>query len=147
MRRMHHATSWRCSTIIGFVGLMSLLLSAPFTAAVAQNTLMITAADAGQDTASEAATVITLLSEALEKGTVRVIVRLATAAQTGSNLLSAQEAVTQQAAMAQAREGLLASLSDHHVAGVKHFQHLPYLAMSVDEAALEALMGHQAVAR
>ena len=147
MRHGQHATSWRFATIIGFVGLLWLFLSASVTPAAAQKALEMTATDTGQDPASEAAALTALLSEALEHGTVRVIVQLATGAPRGSQLLSAQEATTQQAAIAQAREGLLASLSDHYVADVKHFQHLPHLAMTVDEAALEALVGHQAVAR
>jgi subtilisin len=147
MRHVHHALSRYFPTFIGFVGLIFLLLSVPLTTAAAQNALNITAADAAQDTSSEEVALTTLLSEALEKGTVRVIVKLATGAQTGSHLSSAQEAIAQQAAIAQAQEGLLASLSDHHVANVEQFQHLPYLVMTVDEMALEALIGHQAVAR
>jgi subtilisin len=147
MRHMHHALRWRCSTIIGMVGLMFLSLSVPWTAVATQNASQGTAADAGQDPASEAAALTTLLSEALENGTVRVIVKVAHVAATGGTVLGAQEAVTQQATIAQAQEGLLASLAAHNVANVRRFQHLPYLALKVDEAALEALMGHQAVAR
>jgi subtilisin family serine protease len=142
-----HATSGRCSTVIGLVGLLLLLLAAPLAAAAAQNTPTIPAAEAGQDPASEAAAVTTLLSEALENGTVRVIVQFATVAPLGSSLRSAQEAAIHQAAIAQAREDLLASLVNHQVTRVQSFQHLPYVAMTVDEAALEALIGHPAVAR
>jgi subtilisin family serine protease len=61
--------------------------------------------------------------------------------------VSASEAVTHQAAIAQAQEGLLASLSAHPLARVKRFHHLPYLALTVNEAALETLMGDPTVAR
>ena len=52
-----------------------------------------------------------------------------------------------QSAIAQGQDQLLAALTGHRISGIKRFQYLPYMAMTVDEAGLGELINYAAVVR
>lgn len=86
-----------------------------------------------------------LLAKAKAKGSARIIVRLNTSFQPEGLLSGPQAAKAQQARISRIQTQLQEAVSRHHVKSVKKFKHLPFIAMKVDSAALDALMANSLV--
>ena len=82
-----------------------------------------------------------LFTVAGQSGFVRIIVGLNTAFQP-MGALPAPQAQGQITAIAQAQNGLLASLAGHNISNIKQFKHIPYMAMEVDTSALSSLVNN-----
>ncbi|MCG2767823.1 MAG: S8 family serine peptidase [Anaerolineae bacterium] len=80
-----------------------------------------------------------LLAKAQANGQVRVIVGLRVPFKPEDELVRAQAVDAQRARIAQAQRDLLAQLSAHNVTNVKTSKLFPYMAMTVDVAALQYL--------
>lgn len=85
-----------------------------------------------------------LASKAAEKGSVKIIVQLKSSFQPEGNL-SADAAKSQQASIATAQDTLVSSLSAYKVTEVKKFKTIPFVAMNVDTAAINALKSSPSV--
>ena len=84
-----------------------------------------------------------LIAQARSEGRVRVIVGLGDQGSSGASSASSFKDAAARAAMVsrvdRAQQALLARMSSHRVSSVRKFKYIPYLAMEVDAAALEAL--------
>ena len=80
-----------------------------------------------------------LLAEAQANGQVCVIVGLRVSFKPEGELTGTQAVDAQRARIAQAQTDLLAQLSAYKVTDVKTFKFIPYMAMTVDAAALQYL--------
>lgn len=81
-----------------------------------------------------------LLEKANAEGSVRIIVHLNINYTTEGDLASTQAIQSQQAQISQAQGNLLNRFVSHNISGVKQFATIPYMAMEVDPAALDALL-------
>ena len=84
-----------------------------------------------------------LSAKAQAEGRVRVIIGLRTESASGASSASSFKDTEARAAMVgrvdRVQQALLVRMSSHRVSSVKRFKYIPYLAMEVDAAALEAL--------
>src|SRR5690606_9734030 len=80
-----------------------------------------------------------------QQGWVPVIVGLATAFRPEGELGRAEAVAAQRQEIAAQREALLGRLAAHDVRAVKRFETVPYVALTVDEAGLEALLADPGV--
>jgi subtilisin family serine protease len=80
-----------------------------------------------------------LLDKAERQGPVRVIVELQGRFEVEGSLVTPQAAQAQRDVIAALQDGVLHTMVTHNVSSVKRFTYIPYLAMEVDAAALEAL--------
>ena len=84
-----------------------------------------------------------LTAKAQEEGRVRVIIGLRTGAGSGASSASSFKDAEARAAMVsrvgRAQQALLVRMSGYSVSSVRRFKYIPFLAMEVDAAALEAL--------
>ena len=84
-----------------------------------------------------------LMAKVQSQGRVRVIVGLRAEGDSGASAASSFKDAAARAAMMsridRAHQALLARMSGYSVSSVKRFKYIPYLAMEVDAAALEAL--------
>ena len=87
-----------------------------------------------------------LLDKADRQGTVRVIVELQGRFEVEGSLVTPQAAQEQRDVIATLQDVVLQTLAMHNVSSVKQFTYIPYLAMEVDAAALEALRASPEVA-
>ena len=93
--------------------------------------------------AQRARALAALTAKAQVEGRVRVIVGMKAEGASGASSASSFKDVAARAAMvsrvAQAQRALLGRMSGHNVSSVRRFNYIPFLAMEVDAAALEAL--------
>ncbi|MCB9136993.1 MAG: S8 family serine peptidase [Caldilineaceae bacterium] len=94
---------------------------------------------AGSASRSSQSEFAALAAKVAEKGQLPVIVRLNTGFTPEGALNSPQAVNGQRTAIARSQNLLLTDLSRLGVAGVKRFQSLPYVAMTVNPAAMDAL--------
>ena len=84
-----------------------------------------------------------LTAKAQSQGRVRVIVGLRPEGGSGASAASSFKDAAARAAMMsridRAQQALLARMNSYSVSSVKRFKYIPYVAMEVDAAALEAL--------
>jgi subtilisin family serine protease len=80
-----------------------------------------------------------LFSKAAEHGSVRVIVGFDVGFQPEGDLLSAAQIENQRLSIDVAQDVVLNSLAAHDVRSIKRFDYIPYMALEVDEAGLDAL--------
>ena len=133
-------------SVIGIVAAMLFLcFPADVTQVAAQDAPGEPAADLENGQAFEDTTVEDLLREAQQQGSVKIIVKLGTAFRAEGELSSAQDVLSQRAAIAQGQDQLLAALAGHRISDIKRFKYVPYMAMTVDEAALAELINNPAV--
>lgn len=105
-----------------FIGLTLLLALAVFSAS-AYSTTPVTA----------------LMDKANTMGSVRIIVRMNIDYQTEGELSSTQAIQAQHAQISHAQGNILDRLASYKLSAVKRFATIPYMAMEVDPAALDAL--------
>ena len=90
--------------------------------------------------ARRARTFAALGAKARSEERVRVIVGLRTGVRSGAALVGGlQEARTRSPRIARTQQSLLVQMSIHDVSAVRRFKFIPYVAMEVDKAGLEAL--------
>ncbi len=90
--------------------------------------------------AHRARTFAALGAKARSEERVRVIVGLRTGVRSGAALVGGlQEARTRSPRIARTQQSLLVQMSIHDVSAVRRFKFIPYVAMEVDKAGLEAL--------
>ena len=91
-----------------------------------------------------------LAAKVRAEGRVRIIVGLRAEGGSGASSASSFKDAAARAAMVsrvdRSQQALLARMSSHRVASVRKFKYIPYLAMEVDSAALEALASDPEVA-
>jgi subtilisin family serine protease len=145
MKRMRGFRSITVSRVGIVVAILFLCFPADVTQVAAQEVPGEPAADLESGQVFEDTTAETLLREAQQQGSVKIIVKLGTAFRAEGELSFAQDALRQRGAIAQGHDQLLAALSGHRISGLKRFQYVPYVAMTVDEAALAELINNPAV--
>jgi len=96
----------------------------------------------GQDSPKAASA---LISKAQAADSVRVIVKLNTSFQPEGHLSGPQAAVGQRTRISKMQDQLHEAVSKHKVKGIKKFKYIPYTAMEVDSAALDALIANPLV--
>jgi subtilisin family serine protease len=129
------------------VAMLWLCFLVDVTHVTAQEVPSAPAADPEDDQAFKDATIEDLRREVQQRGVVKLMVKLRAAFRAEGELASAQEVSSQRAAIAQAQDQLLATLVGHRLSNVKRFRSVPYIAMTVDDAGLSALINNPAVAR
>jgi subtilisin family serine protease len=141
----HHFRRLYLSQLALLAALLCLGLPTDSAQVAAQDVPDEPAADLGNSKAFAEPTADSLLLEAQQSGSVKVIVKLATAFRAEGEWSSAHDVIRQRTAIAQGQARLLSTLLRHHITDVKQFNFMPYLAMTVDEAVLMELMNHQEI--
>jgi uncharacterized protein (TIGR03437 family) len=104
-----------------------------------------TAAAAGQRSAATQKAFAELTTQVRTAGVVRVIVGLRGNFQAETRLSDVQEIGMQRAAIAQAQDSLLDRLPGYNTESVRRYRFIPYLAVEVGAAGLEALRASEQV--
>ena len=145
MKRMCGFRSIAVSVVGLVVALLLHCFPADVTQVAAQGVPGEPAADLENGQEIEGITAEDILRDAQQQGSVKVIIKLGTAFRAEGELSSAQDVSSQRAAIAQGQDHLLATLARHRIGGIKRFQYVPYMAITVDEAALAELINSPTV--